>query len=118
MVRLADFGLLMQKGEFVPQAVFDRPISYFAGLLKTGISEGHDDLDYYEGIGFLLKDAIPVVVMHYQGHPVGTTTMYLPFEFDEPALVSAIVDAVRGEFDVPAEAVSWRRTTHVERLAG
>lgn len=118
MVRPTDFNRLMQKGEFVPQAVFERPISYFAELLKASVNEGHDDLDYYEGVGFLLDDLIPVVAMHYRGHPAGTTTIHLPFEVVDPRLIAAIVGVVAHHFDIPAGAVSWQRQPGGELLAG
>lgn len=118
MVRPADFDQVMQRAEFVPQAIFDRPVSYFAEVLEVKVSEGHDDLDYYQGAAFLLDEFIPAAVMHYRGHPTGTTTLYLPFEVADPKLISAIVNMVVRAFDIPAGAVFWQRQPDGEVLAG
>lgn len=110
MVRPTDFESLAREREFVPQAIFALPISYFAQRLQTAVSEGYDDLDHYEAVGLLVENFIPVAMMHHRGYPAGTTTMHLPFEVADPKLVSAIIGVVARSFDIPAEAVEWARS--------
>ncbi|MBV1797149.1 hypothetical protein [Siccirubricoccus sp. G192] len=117
MMRPTNLEELLQEREFIPQAILLRPISDFARRLDIQATEGDDDLDYYQGVGLLLEGTIPVAIICYRGHPPNTSTVYLPFEMRDPKLISAIIGMITNAFDIPAEAVSWQRSSSGEHLA-
>lgn len=108
MIRVSDLSEIKSK-ELLPQATLLRPVSYFTSLFRTHSMEGHDDLDYYQGVAFVLDDMVPFALMHYRGYPEDTTTVYLPFGIQGPKEVSTILARIVSETDVPTSAIIWQR---------
>lgn len=95
--------------EFVPQAIVDRPISYFAEKLNVEITRGHDDFDEYEAAAVQVGDFI-VELKHYAGYPPNTTTIYLPYEIEGLARVTLLIDVVADELGISRSWISWQRS--------
>jgi hypothetical protein len=47
---------------------------------------------------------------HYKGHPAGTTTIYLPREFESVETISRMIQQIAQELNLPSEALSWQRS--------
>src|SRR5690242_11451889 len=72
---LLRFLHISQEYEVSPQAIFWRPIRYFA----TEIRNDEDELDAFEVASFAIGNQICFELRWYHGHPAGTVTAYLPF---------------------------------------
>lgn len=93
------------EGDVVPQAIFWRPIEYFA----TKVRSGEDDLDYYKFATYGIDNQLTFDLRHYAGHPVRTVTMYLPLSFSDVKEVREAITLVVVSFLLPKSAVAWRR---------
>jgi hypothetical protein len=88
-----------------PQAIFWRPIAYFADM----VMEAEDGLDHYEVASFEIGNDLLFDLRHYRGHPDFTVTFYLDASLtDEAEIRDAIRRAVSG-FGLPEHAIAWRR---------
>ena len=94
--------------EWIPQAIINRPVSYFESRFGFKFISGSDDLDEYQEATLSL-DGLPVALMHYHGYPDDTTTVYLPFGFNNVAGILRVIGAIAKEFALPPDAVSWQR---------
>src|SRR5216683_1835963 len=74
MIRPSQYG---PEYEVVPQAIFWRPLSYFA----TSLREDEDGLDFFRAASFTIDNEINFDLRKYRGHPDYTVTVYLSFEF-------------------------------------
>jgi hypothetical protein len=100
---------LLQKAEVVPQAIIAETIDVLAERLGFKVEKGDDDFDEYEGCGsFLAQANCSFALMHYKGHPPGTTTLYLPFEIEDVDQITAIVAQIATELDVHSKLL-WQR---------
>jgi len=88
--------------DYVPQAIISRSIFECAGLLKAKIVHGQDDLDEYEGAVFLLNRKLPFSMKHYKAHPNKTTTVYLPYEVRDVAVISEIIALIMHDIGLDA----------------
>jgi len=107
-IKLLDFHSVAKESEFIPQAVIDRPVSFFERMRKMEFIEGHDDLDTYQATALMLNGHQLVALMHYRGHPENTVTVYLPRSSPAEAIPEIVNHLVR-ELDLPADSVSWQR---------
>jgi hypothetical protein len=93
--------------DVVPQAIVDLPVEQIVG--KAAISEGYDDLDFFEGAAFRFDHQIEIAVRHYRGHPKGTTTIYIDSREADVARVTELVHRILLELHVPPTALRWQR---------
>jgi hypothetical protein len=107
MIRTIDLDEL--KGDMLPQAVVNLPVSYFAERFGGHLEKGHDELDYFEGTGFVLDGILPFAMKHYRGHPGGTSTIYLPFSIQRVEMISDIVGRIASAMGFPTGAIIWQR---------
>lgn len=98
--------------EWIPQAIIDRPVSYFEKVFGLEFTRGSDDLDDYEEATFILEglNGLPVALMHYRGYPPNTTTVYLPFGFHDVARILQVIGLIAKELQLPPDAISWQRS--------
>jgi hypothetical protein len=88
-----------------PQAIFWRPISYFAEIT----AEEQDGLDVYQVASFEIGNDLAFDLRHYRAHPDFTVTFYLDASIlDDREIQVAITRAVEG-FGLPEHAIAWRR---------
>ena len=83
MIRPFPLEKLKATKELIPQAILAVSIFEIAKRYKFEIEKGHDDLDYYTGIGGMSEFGYPFAVMHYRGYPEDTSTIYLPRDFGD-----------------------------------
>jgi len=98
----------VSKVDFVPQAVLNKPLGYFATKLRASVETGLDDLDHYESISFN-RNGLLFAVRHYKGHPDNTVTIYLPSKFHEVEQITNIVSNILSELSVSGEDILWQR---------
>ena len=94
---------------WVPQAIFNLPVSYFE---QSGIrfSEDHDnDFDVFRGTDILEIDGQPFVLRHYNGFRPNETAVYLPMELEDPNEISRLVHAIAIKLHIPDRAMAWQR---------
>ncbi len=91
--------------DVIPQAIFWRPIHYFAAATH----EGEDGLDKYQAASFCIGNRINFDLRHYRGHPAFTVSLYLPSPFEEILEVIESVKQIITEMAIPKTAVAWRR---------
>lgn len=104
----------IRKYEFIPQAILNEPVSVVAQRLGAKVQEGSDDFDFYLGAAGALDDfpglgKVPFTVMHYRGHPDGTTTIYLPFNIQGIARITEIISKILADLEFSSEALRWQR---------
>ena len=95
----------MLDGDVVPQAIFWRPLKYFA----FSYSEGEDGLDLFQAASFAIGNDIRFDLRNYRRHHSFTVTLYLPDELDDEAEISRVITVVIKDLIVPRDAVAWRR---------
>lgn len=91
--------------DVVPQAIFWRPLTYFA----TTIRQGEDDLDVFRAASFCIGNRARFDLRSYMGHPAFTVTLYLPFAMEDLEEIKVTIRLVIEEMAVPDQAVAWRR---------
>jgi hypothetical protein len=102
----APLPALLAEDEFIPQAIVKEPVERFAS--PKNIVSDVDDLDRYEGIGFYLG-RIPFTIMHYDGHPPNTSTIYLPHRIDDVDKITRLVQQILSHFKVAESDIVWQR---------
>jgi hypothetical protein len=97
-------------GDFLPQAVINKPASYFSSSLGFNLVTSHDEFDEFEGGAFILDDRLPFTILHYKGHPVGTTTVYLPPSISDVGEISEIVHNIMRYCHLERNDLLWQRS--------
>jgi hypothetical protein len=97
-------------GDVTPEAIFWRPIHWFASELR----QDDDDLDRFHYVTYEIGNWLRFDLRIYDGHPPGTTTLYLGFNFGNPADVQHAITRAVEELHVPKPAVAWRRGMEFE----
>ena len=90
--------------ELAPQAIFWRPIAYFA----VGSHAGEDNLDRYQYISYAMDDAV-FELRVYDGQPQSTTTLYLPEEIEDKDTILSLVDRMMVSTTLPQTSLAWKR---------
>ena len=93
------------EGDVVPQAIFWRPLKYFA----VAISEGEDGLDLFQVASFAVGNDIRFDLRTYRRHYRFMVTLYLPDEMEGDAEISRVIKIVIKDLVVPRHAVAWQR---------
>ena len=99
------FSPLGTETDVIPQAIFWRPLVYFA----TNFREGKDDLDHFKAVTFTVDNDFSFDLRNYRGHPEQTVTVYFAFEMQNLEEIAAAIDMVVSETAIPKHAVAWRR---------
>ena len=113
MLRTVSFSEV-SKLDLIPQAIINKPLSYFHKHLKIEIVHGRDDLDEFEGAALLVDNALPFALKHYPGYPDNTTTIYLSHELKDLEEISRAISIIVKELRLPKKAVSWQRSDNPE----
>ena len=98
------FVPLENNEDSIPQAIFWRPLVYFASSWHAG----EDELDRFEAAYFCIGNRLRFSLRRYNGYPAFTSTLYIGLDFVGDDLTSAIDDVISG-FRVPTSSVGWRR---------
>ena len=101
MIRISPLGI---QGDLVPQAIFWRPVQYFAAQNR----HEEDDLDTYIAVCFVRGNYI-FDLRTYRGHPPHTSTMYIPRDVNKLADIVNLVEVARSDMAVPKQAIAWQR---------
>lgn len=88
-----------------PQAIFFRPLRYFALTIRTG----RDELDSYEGASFGIGNHIRFDLRTYRRHAKFTVTLYVPDEVSEQREILSLIGRIMEEMVIPPTAVAWQR---------
>jgi hypothetical protein len=112
-VKATDLLELLNSRDFVPQAVVNNPVQTFANSVQAHVVRDADDFDEYEGIAFSIN-RIPIAIMHYKGHPPGTSTIYLPRSISELESIGSILHVLFSHFNLPTSAIVWQRKDNPE----
>ncbi len=107
---MVQINRIADETEAVPQAIFWRPIDYFTTELRHGM----DDLDNHIFATFDLGNWLRFDLRYYDGHPIGTTSLYLPLSLNEDSDIRHATDRAIGELRVPKLAIAWRRGEPVD----
>jgi hypothetical protein len=112
MIKSASLPKLLEQYEFVPQAIIAATVNELAKRYGGKVEKGRDDLDWYEGSGGLIYGTryavMPFTLMHYDGHPDSTSTIYLPFELQKLDEITTIILQISKELGV-AQEIKWQR---------
>jgi hypothetical protein len=96
----------LSRVDLVEQAVLEIPVSYFAEEKGITFESDCDDLDWYDGAFFTLKEGIPFALIHYRGNPENHTSIYLDRQLRGAQLRRTLKDILRS-FDLPQSSLSW-----------
>lgn len=94
--------------DVIPQAIVNLSVEEIVGK-RAKLSMGYDELDLFTGATFKLDHTIEIAVRHYQGHPEGTTTIYIDSREDNVERITKLVHQILRELQVPADALRWER---------
>jgi hypothetical protein len=96
--------------DLVPQAIIDRPTSYFAKQFQITFTREHDDLDEYKVAALRIgSQGFVFALKHYQGYPENTTTIYLPASVTSISTISYVIAAITDELRIPRSWIVWQR---------
>ncbi len=109
MIKPFSLHKLIHEHEFVPQALIAEPLDELVKRFGSEIEKGSDDFDTYVGAGGLLDERVPFALMHYGGHPKGTSTIYLPFEYNDVENIMKIIYLIVSELKIPDAYIKWQR---------
>jgi hypothetical protein len=98
----------LEGNELIPQAVVRRDVDKLARDLHVTVAEGVDDFDSYRGLAFKIDD-MPFVVLHYQGHPEGTATIYLPYDIRSIPVITQRVGRITRSLGIRHRELVWQR---------
>jgi hypothetical protein len=108
MLKTYPLDQAMGEFDFVPQAVLAEDFFVLAKHNKLKFEKGHDDLDYYVGAAAVLDDLV-FTVMHYDGHPPHTSTIYLPFDIRDVNEVTKSILRITKELGLTEKSLLWQR---------
>jgi hypothetical protein len=122
MFRPHSLSKLLATVELIPQAMLSGAISELAKKHGWTLEAGNDDLDAFVGVAFILPPSAraktsgdtPFAIMHYNGHPASTATIYLPFEVQNVATITALVAKIATAFDLK-RSLLWQRKDDARR---
>ncbi len=95
--------------EMVPQAILNLPMPIFVKRYENYVQEGHDDLDWFTGVYFVLDGCLPFAILHHAGYPTETTELCLDERIDDVDEISDLVGRILRGFDLKADVVRWQR---------
>ena len=95
--------------ELIPQAIIKEPVRAVARRLNVDYERGCDDFDLYEGIGIILDGRQKFALMHYQGHPANTFTIYLPHGIRDVGRITKMISRITEELKISKSLIEWQR---------
>jgi len=96
--------------EFIPQAIVDQPLSFFANKWKLEIVHGHDDLDEFDGAALRMHNGTLIELKHPSGYPPNTTVIYFSYEIRDVGRITDLIFEVADELGFPSSWISWKRS--------
>jgi len=115
-MRLESLHELLGQEELVPQAILRIPIERLAIQHSIKLEVGADDFDKYVGAAFRLDDT-RFAIMHYAGHPDGTSTIYLPYSINDVVKISYFISKIASELGLSATDFEWQRKDDLTKSA-
>ena len=109
MIKLAHLQDLMHTHHFVPQAIVGESVFSLAKRVGFELEKGEDDLDNYCGAAAILNERVPFAVIHYQGHPEDTSTIYLPLKITNVEEITKLIFEIVGELKLEQKSLLWQR---------
>jgi len=94
--------------DVIPQAVVGLSLHQVVGK-RSEIATGGDDLDVFEGASFRLDDKLEFAIRHYQGHPDGTSTIYIDCRENDVETITRLIRKILDDLDIPESALRWER---------
>jgi hypothetical protein len=107
-LKVIDLHELHAAEDLVPQAILNVTVEELAMRHAATIAEGTDRLDSYRGIALEI-DAMKFAIMHYAGHPVATSTLYLPRTIGDVDTVTTTISMILSALDVHLSSLAWQR---------
>jgi len=97
------------KVDLIPQAILNRPVSFFADRRNIRFFWESDDLDVYESAALRLNGT-PFALRHYRGYPENTTTIYLPREVSNVTDITSMISAIVQALELSRTEICWQRS--------
>ena len=94
--------------DLVPQAVLKLPVESVVSNWG-GAEHGYDDFDEFEGLSFALDNNLFFAVRHYQGHPKGTSTLYIDHRVVGVQEITDLLGKILSELGVSTSFIEWQR---------
>jgi len=94
--------------DFVPQAIWNVPISFFANNFGLEIESSQDDFDEYVG-AYQVVDDVLMAIRHYAGHPPNTATLYVPSNVEDLETITNLIGAFTQHFGLTSSQLQWQR---------
>ncbi len=100
--------------DMFPQAILDQPVSVIAKVANLKFETLEDELDEFKGAGFIVDNQFIAAFKHYNGHPAGQTTIYLPDSMSEVQQISKIIREILKEIQLTTRSLKWERQMNPE----
>lgn len=100
--------------EMLPQAIIARSPQYLAAERGIKFRKFHDDFDDAEVAALVTKDGVRYLLKHYMGYPPDTTTIYLAYDITYVPKITALVEVIFDELEIPKEWLLWQRADNPE----
>jgi hypothetical protein len=92
----------------LPQAVINKPPSYFTENFDIVLEDNLDSLDYYKRA--LLKiDGVVFALKQYRGNDQKMTTIYMSSDILEISSISGLVTKIVAALKLQKDDVAWER---------
>ncbi len=98
------------KIDLIPQAILNRPVSYFENHHGIHFVQANDELDRYEGAALVLDNNLRFALKHHHGYPDDTTTIYLSKEIQNLQQITATVRRIVEALELPCDVIRWQRS--------
>ena len=96
--------------DLVPHAIIQRSVSAFSKSYELEFIRDADDLDGFSVL-YLDLGGKKAALIHYDGEPEDTITIYLPRRLTQQGADRA-VNKILKEYRLHDDAISWRETLH------
>jgi len=97
----------VQKIDFVPQAIFNLPLTWFTDS-PSAIRREVDDLDEFSVLYFSFNNKT-IAVKAYKGFPEGTTSLYMDWSIKDEREITNTVHEFMSELSIPGDRLRWER---------
>lgn len=93
----------------LPQAVINKPPSYFEAKFGTRFVDDLDGLDYYTAAILMLNGKQIFQLKRHRGNEPGTTNIYLPPELHDVESITSVISDIVMAFGLENEDIIWQR---------
>ncbi|MFZ0677352.1 hypothetical protein [Candidatus Binatus sp.] len=94
--------------DLIPQAILNKPVSYFSEHWSIPFAHKYDQLDSYDQAALSLNGVL-FVLRHYQHYPAGTTTICLPREISELNQITKQIYQIVEALHLSSAVIRWQR---------